>query len=69
MNKDWNDLVFENRNKTYGAYALRQNYSKNIIVSCLLSILFVLILIRSVEKDTNVVSGDFEKEIGLRRKV
>lgn len=31
--KDWLDIVFENRNKAYGAYKLRQNSSYTTIIS------------------------------------
>lgn len=30
---DFNDLVFEVRNKDYGAYVLRKEYSRNVIIS------------------------------------
>jgi protein TonB len=30
----WEDIVFENRNKAYGAYLLRKIYSKNVITAC-----------------------------------
>jgi periplasmic protein TonB len=29
--KNLDDIIFEKRNKAYGAYALRKNYSKNLI--------------------------------------
>ncbi len=28
--RSWDDLIFENRNKSYGAYALRQDYSNGL---------------------------------------
>jgi periplasmic protein TonB len=30
---DFNDLVFENRNKDYGAYTLRRDYSKHVLTA------------------------------------
>jgi periplasmic protein TonB len=30
--QNWDDLVFEKRNKSYGAYVLRKSYSNNVIV-------------------------------------
>lgn len=40
------DLLFTNRNKTYGAYLLRQSYPKNMTLGILLSIvIFLMILI------------------------
>jgi len=43
--KEWDDIVFENRNKEYGAYLLRKLYSRNVVVSLgitLLAIVFVV---------------------------
>jgi protein TonB len=34
-----NDLIFENRNKAYGAYAIRNSYNDNVSVSLLIAIL------------------------------
>lgn len=33
----WEDIVFENRNKAYGAYAIRSAYSRHVIISCLVA--------------------------------
>jgi len=30
VSKRWDDLVFENRNKEYGAYSIRKTYSENV---------------------------------------
>jgi periplasmic protein TonB len=30
---NWEDIVFENRNKSYGAYALRKSYSRNVLLA------------------------------------
>lgn len=44
---DFYDIVFQNRNKDYGAYFLRKNYNKNVIISMVISIIcccsFVLV--------------------------
>jgi protein TonB len=37
--KNWNDLVFEGKNKTYGAYQLRQDSSRTTFLALLLGIL------------------------------
>jgi len=39
--KGWEDIVFENRNKAYGAYFLRKTYSKNVVISSVLALLFI----------------------------
>lgn len=38
---DFNDLVFEDRNKTYGAYELRRKYNDRILISLLIGIAIV----------------------------
>ncbi len=43
-NAEWLDLVFENRNKEYGAYDLRQNYASNLIRAMVISFLGIGIL-------------------------
>jgi hypothetical protein len=30
VSKSWDDLVFENKNKEYGAYLVRRSYSQNL---------------------------------------
>ncbi len=35
---DFDDLIFENRNKAYGAYKLRKNYSSNVIFGLIIAI-------------------------------
>jgi periplasmic protein TonB len=42
---EWLDLVFDNRNKAYGAYDLRQNYASNMIRSMGITFLGVSLLI------------------------
>ena len=41
---EWLDLVFANRNKTYGAYELRQNYNKRLGQALLFTSFFVFLL-------------------------
>ena len=41
----WIDLVFENRNKAYGAYQLRQENSKTTLKALLIGVLFLLTLV------------------------
>ena len=38
---EFDDIVFRIRNKEYGAYVLRRNYDKTVIVSLLISILIL----------------------------
>jgi periplasmic protein TonB len=47
INKAFDDLVFENRNKTFGAFKLRQGYDKYITGSMLLSATLFFLAISS----------------------
>lgn len=54
--KNWDDLVFENRNVDYGAYAVRKSYTGNLTSGFLLSVsfgglLFVVPMITSLLDD------------------
>ena len=68
---DWDDLVFENRNKAYGAYEVRKSYSNNLVtgfsVSIGLSILVFIIPILSFFMSEDIVANpkpiDTEDEI------
>jgi periplasmic protein TonB len=46
--KDFNELIFENRNKEYGAYALRDSYGNTVTKSMLITLSGVLFLIAIV---------------------
>ncbi len=36
----WEDVVFESRNKEYGAYSIRKSYDENVTKASLLMIVF-----------------------------
>ncbi|HEY0744635.1 MAG TPA: TonB family protein [Chryseosolibacter sp.] len=40
-NSTWDDIIFENRNQQYGAYALRKGYSTNIVIGLAVTLLIV----------------------------
>ena len=42
---DFDDLIFESRNKEYGAYFLRQGYNLNVVISILLGSFIVIFLV------------------------
>jgi periplasmic protein TonB len=48
----FDDLIFDGRNKEYGAYLLRKNYKRNISISLLISISIVSAVIISFYFDT-----------------
>ncbi|RAV99057.1 energy transducer TonB [Pseudochryseolinea flava] len=43
----WEDIVFEYRNKAYGAYFIRKSYSKHVVLGWLLTILTIGLLVAS----------------------
>jgi protein TonB len=43
LNTDFLDLLFENRNKSYGAYELRRSYNKRIITALLITGAFLVL--------------------------
>jgi protein TonB len=47
--RNWDELVFEKRNKEYGAYALRKSYSDKVLLGLGVSVVILAILL-SLEK-------------------
>ncbi len=43
--KNLDDIIFENRNKDYGAYVLRKNYNKNMMSAIIIAIVIFLFLV------------------------
>jgi periplasmic protein TonB len=41
----WEDIVFENRNQSYGAYLIRTIYSRNLLVSVAATIFLIAIMV------------------------
>jgi protein TonB len=67
--ESFDDVVFENRNKEYGAYQLRRSYSKDMFIATIAALsVFILFVFSTVilanynKKDRNLttqVTGDF----------
>jgi protein TonB len=55
--RKWDDLVFANRNKSYGAYAIRKAYSNRVMIGWAISktVLLVLLLIVMFRKPEKVI--------------
>ena len=47
LNREMNDIVFENRNKSYGAFALRHDYERNMSRAMISAFLFFLCCINT----------------------
>jgi protein TonB len=41
----WDDIVFEGRNQSYGAYVIRSIYSRNLLIAVIVTIVFVALLV------------------------
>ncbi|SEM02175.1 outer membrane transport energization protein TonB [bacterium A37T11] len=60
FNKDWLDVIFNDRNKVYGAYDLRKNSSKVTAKSLLLGVLLFVVVIAS-PKIISLIKGNDEQ--------
>lgn len=60
LTADFLDLLFENRNKAYGAYTLRKNYDLQMLkaISISLSLVFILVLLINPSVKTTKVEND-----------
>jgi protein TonB len=45
VNQSWEDIVFENRNKDYGAYLNRKSYSKSVVIATLITFLILIFVL------------------------
>lgn len=45
VNQSWEDIVFENRNKDYGAYLNRKSYSKSVLIAALITFLILIFVL------------------------
>jgi periplasmic protein TonB len=43
--ESWNDIVFEKRNRDYGAYVLRHSYGSNVIIGVVVTLLAIVAVI------------------------
>jgi periplasmic protein TonB len=65
LQSDLLDIIFENRNKEYGAYELRKTYNTRIIQALILTVLLVglFILLQSLKPAEKEVAGFFPPDI------
>ncbi len=65
-----NEFVFENRNKLFGAYILRRDYSRNVLLAFITACFFMgamltPFLIGSLQRQSNAISEKFSEVISL----
>ena len=65
----WEDLVFENRNKDYGAYLLRKIYSKNVLMAALFMMIFFGVVLAAPTIAKLFKSSDGEEKKTLKSTV
>lgn len=65
MEKTLNDIVFENRNKLYGAYQLRKGYNKTMQRSLLIGVTFFLLIIILPNLYARLVPDPKKDDIGF----
>jgi protein TonB len=63
---EFDDLIFENRNKDYGAYLLRSAYNFNVVISILISSIIVSAFVVIPYIQTIRRKNDLGQEIRLR---
>lgn len=64
LQSDLLDIIFENRNKDYGAYALRRGYNTRLLTAlgAGLTVILFFVLINGLNKETSVASNSILKE-------
>jgi protein TonB len=45
LSQGWDEIVFENRNKAYGAYFIRKIYSKNVTIASIAAFLIIVFVL------------------------
>jgi periplasmic protein TonB len=63
---EFDDLVFEHRNKEYGAYPIRKKYNSTIIISILVASFIVCALVIFPYLQINGTKNDLGRQIRLR---
>lgn len=66
--RGWDDIVFENRNKEYGAYVVRKSYSANVATGVVATLVLVT-LILSYSAIAKLFSGEDTAEKVVPRKL
>jgi len=70
--KNLDDIIFENRNKDYGAYSLRKSYNKNMMSAVVIAILIFLLgvsvpLIANYFNNEKVVITNYDPSFILKK--
>jgi hypothetical protein len=66
--RSWDDIVFEKRNREYGAYVLRKGYASSVTIGFAVT-LVVLLLLLLAGPITELIRGDKKEPEVARRKL
>lgn len=60
--KEWDDFIFQDKNKSYGAYKLRQKSSIRHILAFMLTLIFtiVIVILIAIADSSNVKKENIE---------
>jgi protein TonB len=64
INPERREILFENRNRNYGAYFIRKNYTRSVVFALLINVLFLIVVL-----SFPVISSFFQKSILQKTKV
>ena len=67
-NQAWDEIIFQNRNKEYGAYKVRQGYNSNVTTGMIVTII-VVVLVILYPKISEWLSGNEAHQIAAPRKL
>jgi periplasmic protein TonB len=45
LNRTWDDIVFENRNQSYGAYVIRKDYSRHLMIALIATLIVIALMV------------------------
>ncbi len=65
----WDDIVFENRNKEYGAYPLRKGYNRNVFIGLGITFLVIIFILSLPMLSRLLASGSSEEKTTPRKLV
>ena len=63
----WDDIVFETRNRAYGAYVIRSVYSRNVLIACSVAVVIIAFIL-AYPSIAEYLKGDEEvQEVALKQ--
>jgi|SRR5688572_9719058 len=63
----WEDIVFEKRNKVYGAYAIRSIYGKHVLLASLIAAIVLALMLGAPYLSKLLDNQESEEEVSLKQ--